>query len=141
VVLELVVDEVPASGDGDEVADEVYQMTAIPNPWSLTTGVSRGDGDARLETTAASVIVGELEMLQKKGGEKISLDAPEREEMEGEFGGEGVASPRGCRRKSTVGLHGLRRGISPAWRLRNERGGEEKGEGVSGFIGEGLMAS
>jgi hypothetical protein len=36
----------------------------------LTTGASRGDGDARLETTAASVIVGELEMLQKKAGKK-----------------------------------------------------------------------
>jgi hypothetical protein len=65
-VLELVVGEVPASGDGDEVADEVQQTTAILNPWSLTTGFSRGDGDARLETTAASVIVGELEMLQQR---------------------------------------------------------------------------
>jgi hypothetical protein len=64
--LELVVGEVPASGDGDEVADEVQQTTAISNPWSLTTGVSRGDGDARLETTAASVIVGELKMLQQR---------------------------------------------------------------------------
>jgi hypothetical protein len=66
VVLELVVDGVPASGDGDEVADEVLQATVISNPWSLTTGVSRGDGDAWLETMAASVIVGELEMLQQR---------------------------------------------------------------------------
>jgi hypothetical protein len=66
MVLELVVGEVPASGDGDEVADKVQQTTAISNPWSLTTGVSRGDDDARLETTAASVIIGELEMLQQR---------------------------------------------------------------------------
>jgi hypothetical protein len=54
----------------------------------LTTGASRGDGDARLETTAASVIVGELEMLQIKAKKK-SLDAPERMEMNGESEGEG----------------------------------------------------
>jgi hypothetical protein len=53
---------------GDGVADEVQQTTAISNPWSLMTGASRGDGDARLESTAASVIVGELEMLQQREG-------------------------------------------------------------------------
>jgi hypothetical protein len=39
------------------------------------------------------------------------------------------------------GLHGLRRGIPAAWRLEFERGREEKGEGVLGFIGTVLMAS
>jgi hypothetical protein len=58
----------PVTDVGDGVADEVQQTTAISNPWSLTTGASRGDGDARLESTAASVIVGELEMLQQRAG-------------------------------------------------------------------------
>jgi hypothetical protein len=35
----------------------------------------------------------------------------------------------------------LRRWILAAWRLQIERGREEKGEGVSGFIGEVFMAS
>jgi hypothetical protein len=58
----------PVTDVGDGVADEVQQTTAILNPWSLMTGASRGDGDARLESTAASVIVGELEMLQQREG-------------------------------------------------------------------------
>jgi hypothetical protein len=60
----------PVTIVGDGVVDGVLRTTANSNPWSLTTGASRGDGNARLEMTAASVIVGELEMLQKKGGEK-----------------------------------------------------------------------
>jgi hypothetical protein len=32
------------------------------------TGASRGDGDARLESTAASVVVGVLEKLRKEAG-------------------------------------------------------------------------
>jgi hypothetical protein len=35
----------------------------------------------------------------------------------------------------------FRREIPAAWRLRIERGREEKGEGVLGFIGMVLMAS
>jgi hypothetical protein len=58
----------PVTDVGDGVADKVQQMTAIPNPWSLMTGASRGDGDARLESTAASVIVGEHEILQQRAG-------------------------------------------------------------------------
>jgi hypothetical protein len=58
----------PVTDVGNGVADEVQQTTVISNPWSLTTGASRGDGDARLESTAASVIVGELEMLQQRAG-------------------------------------------------------------------------
>jgi hypothetical protein len=66
VVLELVVGEVLAGGDGDGVADGDQQMTGISKTWSSQTGASRGDGDVRLETTAASVVVGELEKLQKR---------------------------------------------------------------------------
>jgi hypothetical protein len=68
VVLEFVVGEVLASGDSDEVADEVQQTTAISKSWSARTCASRGDGEARLETTAASVIVGVLEILREKAG-------------------------------------------------------------------------
>jgi hypothetical protein len=60
----------PVTNVGDGEVDDVQQMTVTSNPWSSTTGASRGNGDARLETTAASVIVGELEKLQEKGGEK-----------------------------------------------------------------------
>jgi hypothetical protein len=68
VVQELVVSEVLVSGDGDEVVDEVQQMTAISKSWSARTCASRGDGEARLETTAASVIVGVLEILREIAG-------------------------------------------------------------------------
>jgi hypothetical protein len=76
-----------------------------------------------------------------KGGVMVSFDAPERGKDNRGVEERGEGSPHGCRRKSAACLHGLRRGISPAWRLRIEREGEEKGEGVSGFIGTGLMAS
>jgi hypothetical protein len=55
----------PVTIVGDGVVDGVLRTTANSNPWSLTTGASRGDGDARLEMTTASVVVGELERLQK----------------------------------------------------------------------------
>jgi hypothetical protein len=40
------------------------------NPWSSTTGTSLGDGEVRPEATTASVVVGELGKLRKKGGAK-----------------------------------------------------------------------
>jgi hypothetical protein len=58
----------PVTDVGDGVADEVQQTTAISNSWSARTCASRGDGEARLETTAASVIVGVLELLREKAG-------------------------------------------------------------------------
>jgi hypothetical protein len=54
---------------GDGVVDGVLQATVIPNLWSSTTGASRGDGEVRLETTTASVVVVELEKLQEKAGQ------------------------------------------------------------------------
>jgi hypothetical protein len=98
VVLKFVVGEVPASGNGDEVADEVQRTTVISNPWSLTTRVSRGDGDARLEITAASVIVGELEMLQMKAGQRCYSMRPREGRRLGGLRGKGEASPRRNRR-------------------------------------------
>jgi hypothetical protein len=91
VVLELVVGEVPASGDGDEVADEVQKTTAISNPWSLTTGASRGDGDARLEMTAASVLVGKLEILREKAGQGCYSTRPREGRRLGGLRGKGEA--------------------------------------------------
>jgi hypothetical protein len=58
--------ELPLNGDGEEVADGVQQVTEISKTWSSLTGASRGDGDERLESTAASAIVGVLEKLQQR---------------------------------------------------------------------------
>jgi hypothetical protein len=71
----------------------------------------------------------------------VSFNALERGEKVRRFEREGGASLRGYRRNSVACLHGLQRGIPPAWWLRVERGREEKGEGVLGFIGMVLMAS
>jgi hypothetical protein len=60
----------PVTNVGDGVVDDVQQMTVTSNPWSLMTGASRGDGEVRLEATAASVVVGELGKLHEKGGTK-----------------------------------------------------------------------
>jgi hypothetical protein len=76
--------------------------------------------------------------VKKRG--KLSIDATERGEKEGE-----LEVRRGCftASESTVTGGGnceLRREIPAAWRLRIERGREEKGEGVLGFIVEVFMA-
>jgi hypothetical protein len=68
VILELIVSKVLVSGDSDEVVDEVQQTTAISKSWLARTCASRGDGEARLEMTAASVTIGVLEILQEKAG-------------------------------------------------------------------------
>jgi hypothetical protein len=59
----------PVTNVGDGGVDGVLQAMEISNPWSSTTGASRGDGEVRLETTTASVVVGELEKLQEKEGQ------------------------------------------------------------------------
>jgi hypothetical protein len=56
----------PVMNVSDGVVDGVLQTTETLNPWLSTTGTSLGDGDARLEATAASVVVEELEKLQEK---------------------------------------------------------------------------
>jgi hypothetical protein len=43
--------------DGDGVVDDVQQTMATSNLWLSTTGTSLGDGEVRLEVTAASVVV------------------------------------------------------------------------------------
>jgi hypothetical protein len=82
---------------GDGVVDEVQQTTATSNLWSSTTGASRGDGERWLESTTASIVVGGLKNCEKKWG-KLSIDAPERGEKEGELERRGEASPRRNRR-------------------------------------------
>jgi hypothetical protein len=48
---------IPMMNDGDGVVDDVQETTATSNLWSSTTGTSLGDGEVRLEATAASVVV------------------------------------------------------------------------------------
>jgi hypothetical protein len=88
----------PVTDVGDGVADEVQQTTAIPNPWSLMTGASRDDGDARLESTAASVIDGELEILREKAGQGCYSTRPREGRRLGCSRGKGEAGPRRNRR-------------------------------------------
>jgi hypothetical protein len=94
VVLELIIGEVPASGNGDEVADKVQQTMAISNPWSLTAGASRGDGDAQLETRVASVLVGELKILREKAGRGYQSMLHREGRRLGGSRGKGEAGPR-----------------------------------------------
>jgi hypothetical protein len=68
---------------GDGVVDDAQRTTATSNPWSFTTGASRGDGEGRLEMTVASVVVGGLEKLREKAGQAINRRSRER----GEGGG------------------------------------------------------
>jgi hypothetical protein len=84
---------------GDGVVDGVLRTTANSNPWSLTTGASRGDGDARLEMTAASVIVGELEILREKAGQGCYSTRPREGRRLGGSRGKGEAGPRRNRRR------------------------------------------
>jgi hypothetical protein len=65
---------------GDGVVDDAQRTTATSNPWSSTTGASRGDGDVRLEATAASVVVGGLERLREKVGQAINRRSRKRGE-------------------------------------------------------------
>jgi hypothetical protein len=88
----------PVTDVGDGVADEVQHTTVISNPWLLMTGASRGDGDARLESTAASVIVGELEILREKAGQGCYLMRPRGGRRLGGSRGKGEAGPRQNRR-------------------------------------------
>jgi hypothetical protein len=73
----------PVMNVGDGVGDGAQRTTVTSSLWSSMTGASRGDGDVWLETTAASVIVGELEKLQEKARKTIARRPRER----GEGGG------------------------------------------------------
>jgi hypothetical protein len=61
----------PMMNVGDGVVDDAQRTMATSNPWSSTTGASRGDGEGWLETTAASVVIGGLEKLREKVGQAI----------------------------------------------------------------------
>jgi hypothetical protein len=133
-------DELLVTNISDGVVDDVQRTTVTSNPWSSTTGTSLGDGEGWPETTAASVVVGGLEELREKAGQAINRCYRERGK------GGGARGEKGCFTASESMVTGggnceFRREIPAAWRLRIERGREEKGEGVLGFIGTVLMAS
>jgi hypothetical protein len=73
----------------DGVVDEVQKMMATSNLWSSMTGASRGDGEVRLESTAATVVVGGLEKLREKVGQAINRCSRERGEGGGACGEKG----------------------------------------------------
>jgi hypothetical protein len=83
---------------GDGVADGVERTTAISNSWSAMTCASRGDGVALLETTAASVVVGVLEILREKAGQGCYSTRPREGRRLGGSRGKGGAEPRRNRR-------------------------------------------
>jgi hypothetical protein len=74
---------------GKEVVYGVQQTTAISNLWSSMTCVSRGDDEVRLEATAASVVVGELEKLREKAGQGYQSTFQREGRREREFEGRG----------------------------------------------------
>jgi hypothetical protein len=74
----------------DGVVYGAHRTMANSNPWSLTAGASRGDGEVRLETTTASVVVGESEKLQGKAGKTITRRPRERGEGGGARGETGM---------------------------------------------------
>jgi hypothetical protein len=84
--------------DGEEYADGVQQTTATSNLWSSTTGASRGDSERWLESTAASVVDGELEKLREKVGQGYQSTLQREGRKRGNSRGEGEASPHRNRR-------------------------------------------
>jgi hypothetical protein len=66
------------------------------------TGASRGDGDARLESTAASVIVDVLEKLCKEAGQGCHSVRQREGRRLGGSRGKGEARPRQNRRCPTA---------------------------------------
>jgi hypothetical protein len=113
----------PVMNVGDGVVDDAQRTTATSNPWSLTTGTSRGDGEGWLVTTAASVFVGGLEKLHENAGQAITPRSREKGEgggARGEKGGFTVSESTvtGC------GNCELRRAI-----FQQPGGSESRGEG------------
>jgi hypothetical protein len=131
----------PVTIVSDGVVDGVPRTTANSNPWSLTTGASRGNGDARLETTAASVIIGELKMLQGKVGQWCYSTRPREGRRLGGSGGKGEAGPRRNRRCLAMAPVSSGDEIEQPGGVFCRGKREGKGERVLGFIGTVLMAS
>jgi hypothetical protein len=79
---------------GEEVVYGVQQTMAISNLWSSTTCVSRGGDEVRLEATAASVVIRELEKLREKAGQGYQSTLQREGRRRGSSRGEGEASLR-----------------------------------------------
>jgi hypothetical protein len=131
---------IPMKNVGDGVVDGVQQTTVTLNLWSSMAGASLDDGDVRLEATAASGGVNGEVLRRKFVWPSVRKSARGRESVRDKRGS-AVSFTAWIPTKIGGGLHGLRRGIPAAWRPVSRRGGEEKGEGVLGFIGTVLMAS
>jgi hypothetical protein len=103
------------------------------------TCASRGDGVALLETTAASVVVGMLEILREKAGQECySMHQGEGRRLGGSRGkGESWTASKSVMHGGST--YGLRRAIWAALRclFRGERE-EQEGE-CGGFIVEVFM--
>jgi hypothetical protein len=77
----------------------VQQRAAVSILWTATTCASRGDDEVRLESAAASVVVGELEILREKAGQGYQSMLQREGRRRGSSRGEGEASPRRNRRR------------------------------------------
>jgi hypothetical protein len=126
---------------GDGVVDDVLQATVISNLWSATSISSSNSDEVWLETTTASVVVGEFEKLQEKAGQRCYSTRQREGRRLGGLRGKGEAGPRRNRRRLAVAP------VSSGYEIEQPGGvfcrgkREGKGEGVLGFIGTVLMAS
>jgi hypothetical protein len=108
---------------GDGVGDDVLQMTATSNPWSLTTGASRGDGEVRLEVTAASVVI--ESSFHRIGPQKKRERERTHEEQRGESGSHHRLVSDGFQWRSPVAPARIFRSL--AARIREGKGRDRRG--------------
>jgi hypothetical protein len=96
------------------------------------TGASRGDGDARLESTAASVIVDVLEILREKEGQGCYSVRQREGRKLGGSRGKGEAEPRRNRRCPAAAPAGSGEEIEQpgGFVCREKREGRERGVGA-----------
>jgi hypothetical protein len=122
----------PVTDVGDGVADGVEQTMAISNSWSAMTGASRGDGGARLETTAASVIVGVLETLREREGQGCYSTRQREGRRLGGSRGKGKAEPRRNQRCTAAAPAGSGEEIEQpgGFFFGEKREGRERGAGA-----------
>jgi hypothetical protein len=98
---------IPMMNDGDGVVDDVQQTTATSNLWSSTTGTSLGDGEVRLEATAASGGVNGEVLRRKFVQPSVRKSARGRESVRDKRGS-AVSFPAWIPTKIGGGLHDFR---------------------------------
>jgi hypothetical protein len=125
----------------DGVVDDVLQATVISNLWSATSISSSNGDEVRLETTTASAVVGELEKLQEKAGQRCHSTRQREGRRLGGSRGKGEAGPRRNRRRLAAAPVSSDDEIEQPGGVFYRGKREGKGEGVLGFIGMVLMAS